>query len=134
MLLNYLKTIDQEQAEKYVNNPNLKIKFDGKENIISIDEIASTYNIPVESVIAIASRDNNKDYLKAGPYFVSKFKINELVTLLAGTTKFIDACSIFAGNSIPEPCYADLISKMGYDVIWQSMDSNDARIVKRRLR
>ena len=134
VLLNYLKTIDQEQAEKYVNNPNLKIKFDGKENIISIDEIASTYNIPVESVIAIASRDNNKDYLKAGPYFVSKFKINELVTLLAGTTKFIDACSIFAGNSIPEPCYADLISKMGYDVIWQSMDSNDARIVKRRLR
>ena len=133
VLLNYLKTIDQEQAEKYVNNPNLKIKFDGNENIISIDEIASTYNIPVESVIAIASRDNNKDYLKAGPYFVSKFKINELVTLLGGATKFIDVCSIFAGNSIPEPCYADLISKMGYDVIWQSMDSNDARIVKRKL-
>lgn len=133
VLLNYLKTIDQEQAEKYANNPNLKIKFDGKQNIISIDEIASKYNIPVESAVAIASRDNDKDYLKAGPYFISKFKIHELVTLLGGTTKFIDACSIFAGNSIPEPCYADLISKMGYDVIWQSMDSNDARIVKRKL-
>jgi uncharacterized protein len=78
-------------------------------------------------------RDNSKDYLKAGPYFVSKFKIHELVPLLSGTTKFIEACSIFAGNSIPEPCYADLISKMGYDVVWQSMDSNDARIVKRKL-
>lgn len=133
VLLNYLKTIDQEQAEKYANNPNLKIEFDGKQNIISIDEIASKYNIPVESAVAIASRDNDKDYLKAGPYFVSKFKIHELVTLLGGTTKFTDACSIFAGNSIPEPCYADLISKMGYDVIWQSMDSNDARIVKRKL-
>jgi predicted nuclease of restriction endonuclease-like RecB superfamily len=133
VLLNYLKTIDQEQTERYANNPNLKIKFDGKQNIISIDEIASKNNIPVESAVAIASRDNDKDYLKAGPYFISKFKIHELVTLLGGTTKFIDACSIFAGNSIPEPCYADLISKMGYDVIWQSMDSNDARIVKRKL-
>jgi hypothetical protein len=133
VLLNYLKRIDQEQAERYANNPSLKIKFDGKQNIISIDEIASKYNIPVESAVAIVSRDNNKDYLKAGPYFVSKFKIHELVTLLEGTTKFIEACSIFARNSIPEPCYADLISKMGYDVIWQSMDSNDARIVKRKL-
>jgi hypothetical protein len=133
VLLNYLKRIDQEQAERYANNPSLKIKFDGKQNIISIDEIASKYNIPVESAVAIVSRDNNKDYLKAGPYFVSKFKIQELVTLLGGTTKFIEACSIFARNSIPESCYADLISKMGYDVIWQSMDSNDARIVKRKL-
>jgi uncharacterized protein len=133
VLLNYLKRIDQEQAERYANNPSLKIKFDGKQNIISIDEIASKYNIPVESAVAIVSRDNNKDYLKAGPYFVSKFKIQELVTLLGGTTKFIEACSIFARNSIPESCYADLISKMGYDMIWQSMDSNDARIVKRKL-
>jgi len=132
VLLNYLKRIDQEQAETYAKNPNLIIKFDGKQNIISIDEIASKYNIPVESAVAIVSRDNNKDYLKAGPYFVSKFKIHELVTLLRGTTKFIEACSIFAGNSIPEPCFADLISKMGYDVIWQSMDSKDARIVKRK--
>lgn len=132
-LLNYLKRIDQEQADTYAKDPNLKIKFDGKQNIISIDEVALKYNIPVESAVAIVSRDNSKDYLKVGPYFVSKFKIHELVTLLRGTTKFIEACSIFAGNSIPEPCYADLISKMGYDVIWQSMDSNDARIVKRKL-
>jgi predicted nuclease of restriction endonuclease-like RecB superfamily len=131
-LLNYLKTIDREQTERHANNPNLKIKFDGKQNIISIDEIASKYNIPIESAITIASRDNNNEYLKAGPYFVSKFKIHELVTLLGGTTKFIDACSIFSENSIPEPCYADLISKMGYDVIWQSMDSDDARIAKRK--
>jgi len=131
-LLNYLKTIDREQTERYANNPNLKIKFDSKQNIISIDEIASKYNIPIESAITIASRDNNNEYLKAGPYFVSKFKIHELVTLLGGTTKFIDACLILSKNSIPEPCYADLISKMGYDVIWQSMDSNEARIAKRK--
>lgn len=131
-LLNYLKTIDREQTERHANNPNLKIKFDSKQNIISIDEIASKYNIPIESAITIASRDNNNEYLKAGPYFVSKFKIHELVTLLEVTTKFIDACSIFSENSIPEPCYADLISKMGYDVIWQSMDSDDARIAKRK--
>lgn len=131
-LSNYLKTIDEEQTERHANNPNLKIKFDGTKDIISIDEIASKYNIPVESAMAIASRDNDNEYMKAGTCFISRSKTNDLVTLLTGTTKFTDACIIFSERSIPESCYAELISKLGYDVIWQNLDSSNAVIVKRK--
>jgi uncharacterized protein len=130
-ILNYLKSIDQVQTEKYASDPNLKIIFDGARDIISIEEIALQYNIPIDSAITIASRDNHREYLKAGLYFISKSKTNELIRLLTGTTKFTDACAIFSEKSIPEPCYGELISELGYDVIWQSMDPNDASIVKR---
>jgi hypothetical protein len=130
-LLIYLKSIDQEMADKYASDPNLKIIFDGKKDIISIEQIALQYKIPIDSVITIALRDNERDYVKAGPYFISKSKTNELVKLLLGTTKFMDACAIFSEKLIPEPCYGELISKLGYDVVWQSMDSNNASIIKR---
>jgi uncharacterized protein len=130
-LLNYLKSIDQELTEKYASDLNLKIIFDGAQDIISIEQIALQYKIPIDSAITIASRDNDRDYVKAGPYFISKSKTNELIELLAGTTKFMDACAIFSEELIPEPCYGELISKLGYDVVWQSMDSNNASIVKR---
>ena len=130
-LLIYLKSIDQEMADKYASDPNLKIIFDGKKDIISIEQIALQYKIPIDSAITIALRDNERDYVKAGPYFISKSKTNELVKLLLGTTKFMDACAIFSEKLIPEPCYGELISKLGYDVVWQSMDSNNASIIKR---
>jgi len=71
VLLNYLKTIDQEQTQRYASNPNLKIIFDGTQDIISIEEVALRYNIPIDSAITIASRDNDHEYLKAGAYFIS---------------------------------------------------------------
>ncbi len=130
-LLNYLKSIDQEMTEKYAGDPNLKIIFDGAKDIISIEEIALQYKIPIDSAITIALRDNDREYVKAGPCFISKSKTNELVKLLSGTTRFMDACAIFSEKLIPESCYGELISKLGYDVVWQSMDSNSASIIKR---
>jgi uncharacterized protein len=130
-LLNYLKSIDQEMTEKYASDPDLKIIFDGAKDIISIEEIALQYKIPIDSAITIASRDNDREYVKAGPCFISKSKTNELVKLLTGTTRFMDACAIFSEKLIPESCYGELISKLGYDVVWQSMDSNSASIIKR---
>lgn len=131
-LLDYLKSIDQEQIERHASNPNLTIRFDStKDIIIPIDDIALRHNIPVESAIRIALRDNECDYLKAGPCFILKSKANELATLLTGITRFADACAIFSEHSVPEPCHAELVSKLGYDVIWQSMDSSNAVIVRR---
>jgi hypothetical protein len=52
--------------------------------------------------------------------------------LLAGTNRFIDACSILSKEGIPESCHAELIVKLGYDVSWQSIDASTAVIEKRR--
>lgn len=130
-LLNYLKSIDQKMTEKFASDPDLKIIFDGAKDIISIEELALQYKIPIDSAITIALRDNDREYVKAGPCFISKSKTDELVKLLSGTTRFMDACAIFSEKLIPESCYSELISKLGYDVVWQSMDSNSASIIKR---
>ena len=65
-------------------------------------------------------------------YLIPKAKTHKLEFLLAGTNRFIDACSILSKEGVPESCHADLIVKLGYDVSWQSIDASTAVIVKRR--
>ncbi len=147
--LEYLKSIDAKMIERLANNSSVKLLTEIEDRaftnaaIISIDEIADKYNLPIESALRIIttshkdddnssiSNPNNK-YVVAGTYLISKSKLSELESLFDGITKFTDACSILDQNNIPESCHMDLISKIGYDVLWQSMDSSTA-IIKRRI-
>src|SRR5215204_4505011 len=133
-ILDYLKSIDREMIERKVNDPNLKIELDKDNNdsIISINEVAQKYCIPAEVARRISLRDNNEKYMEAGMYLIPKSKAHKLESLLAGTNRFIDACSILSKEGVPESCHADLIVKLGYDVSWQSIDASTAVIVKRR--
>jgi hypothetical protein len=146
-ILEYLKSIDKEITERSINNPNLKAEFDHNKDIISINEIViddikrhddwdkdNRYpSLPPEVVMRIALRDHSDKYLEvSGAYLISKTKIGKLRPLLAGVSKFTDACAILAQNGIPELCQAELVSKLGYDVVWQSMDPNSAVIVKKK--
>ena len=133
-ILDYLKSIDREMIERKVNDPNLKIELDKKEDnnaVISISEVAQKYSIPAEVARRISLRDNKEKYIEAGMYLIPKSKALKLEPLLAGTSRFIDACSILLKEGIPESCHAELIAKLGYDVIWQSIDASSAVIVKR---
>src|SRR5918994_1832979 len=136
-ILDYLKSIDREMIERKVNDPNLKIELD-KDNddnnnaVISINEVAQKYCIPAEVARRISLRDNKEKYIEAGMYLIPKSKALKLESLLAGTSRFIDACSILSKEGIPESCHAELIVKLGYDVSWQSIDASTAVIVKRR--
>ena len=135
-ILDYLKSIDREMIERKVNDPNLKIELD-KDNddnnnaVISINEVAQKYCIPAEVARRISLRDNKEKYVEAGMYLIPKSKALKLESLLAGTSRFIDACSILSKEGIPESCHAELIVKLGYDVSWQSIDASTAIIVKR---
>ena len=133
-ILDYLKSIDREMIERKVNDPNLKIELDKDNNdsIISINEVAQKYRIPAEVARRISLRDNNEKYMEAGMYLIPKSKAHKLESLLAGTNRFIDACSILLKEGVPESCHANLIVKLGYDVSWQSIDASTAVIVKRR--
>jgi hypothetical protein len=135
--------------ERLANNNSVKLLNEIEDRaftnatIISIDEIADKCNLPIESALRIIttshkdddnisiSNPNNK-YVVAGTYLISKSKLSEFESLFDGITKFTDACSILDQNNIPESCHMDLISKIGYDVLWQSMDSSTA-IIKRRI-
>ena len=133
-LVDYLKSVDREIIESKVNDPNLKIQLESNSNdaVISINELAQKYSVPVEVVRRISLRDNKEDYIEAGLYLIPESKAHKLESLLAGTTRFIDACSILSNEAIPESCHAELLVKLGYDVIWQSIDASTAVIVKRR--
>jgi predicted nuclease of restriction endonuclease-like RecB superfamily len=134
-ILDYLKSIDREMIERKVNDPNLKIELDSDDDdnnaVISISEVAQKYRIPAEVARRISLRDNKEKYIEAGMYLIPKSKALKLESLLAGTSRFIDACSILSKEGIPESCHAELIVKLGYDVSWQSIDASTALIVKR---
>jgi predicted nuclease of restriction endonuclease-like RecB superfamily len=147
--LDYLMSIDAKMIERIANNNSVKLLTEIEDRafnntaIISIDEIADKYNLPIESALRIIttshkndsnssiSNPNNK-YVIAGTYLISKSKLSEFESLFDGITKFTDACSILEQNNIPESCHMELISKIGYDVLWQSMDCSTA-IIKRRI-
>lgn len=128
----YLKSIDKQQIESKILDSDLRIRFDNMKDVIPIDEISENYKVPFEIAVALATRDNNEDYFKINNWFVSRSKLNTLAVHLAGTTKFTDVCVILSKNSIPEGCHAEIISMLGYDVIWQSLDPDDAILVKRK--
>jgi hypothetical protein len=131
--------------ERIANNNSVKLLTEIEDlafnnaAVISINEIADKYNLPIESALRIITTSHNNDssisnnnrYVVAGMYLISKSKLAEFESLFNGITKFTDACSILEQNKIPESCHTELISKMGYDVLWQSMDCSTAIIVRR---
>src|ERR671914_1260110 len=133
-ILDYLKSIDREMVERKINDPHLKIelgKDDNNNEVISINDVAQKYCIPAEVVRRISLRDNREKYIEAGMYLIPKSKAHKLESLMTGTSRFIDACSILSKEGIPESCHAELIVKLGYDVSWQSIDASTAVIAKR---
>jgi predicted nuclease of restriction endonuclease-like RecB superfamily len=128
----YLKSIDKQQIESKMLDSQLRIRFDNTNDVIPIEEISESYKVPIEIAVALATRDNDSNYLKIDSWFVSRSKMDTLAEHLKGTTKFNDVCNILDRNSIPEGCQAEIISILGYDVIWQSLDPDDAVLVKRK--
>jgi uncharacterized protein len=145
--LDYLKSIDIKMIERIANNNSVRLLTEiearafSNTAVISINEIADKYNLPIESALRIITTSQNNDsnnsisnndkYIVAGTYLISKSKLGEFESLFDGIIKFTDACSILEQNDIPESCYTELISKMGYDILWQSMDCSTAIIVRR---
>jgi predicted nuclease of restriction endonuclease-like RecB superfamily len=143
--LDYLKSIDIKMIERIANDNSVKLlteienRASNNTAVISINEIADKYNLPIESALRIITTSHNNDnisnvnnkYIVAGTYLISKSKLGEFESLFDGITKFTDACSILEQNNIPESCHTELISKMGYDILWQSIDSSTAIIVRR---
>jgi uncharacterized protein len=138
-IIDYLKSIDREMIERKVNDPNLKIELgkynennnnDDDDAVISISEIAKEYSISEEVAKRISLRDNKEKYIEAGMHLIPLSKARKLESLLVGTSRFTDACSILSKEGIPESCHADLIAKLGYNVRWQSLDPSTAVITK----
>jgi uncharacterized protein len=152
-ILSYLKLIDQEMIGKFATAARRDLvadidrltTYNNQQNdsecdsgIVSINTLADKYNIPSDSVLlALQSREaglnvHNKSYAIVGTYLIPQYKILEIQESLNIISSFTDAVLLFRKHKVPESCHVDLISKLGYDIIWRGIDSTNASLEKRK--
>ena len=125
-IVEHLKKIDKEIIQE--KTKATKIHLDPKIDILSIPVIAQKHNIPAETALKVLCADYPELMVVGSTHMLSKSKIEKIKNSLVGITKFVDACRIFDENKIPESCHADLMSELGYDVVWNDLDPNNATI------
>ena len=129
-VLEHLRKIDAEIVEEKIHT-QIRLGEDSPD-LISIKQVAIENSLPEAAALKILLADYPGDYVAVGPYLISKEKIKATDEHLGGVSRFVDACQILASQKIPDSCHADLLSKMGYDVVWEDLDPGNARISKGR--
>jgi len=129
-ILEHLKKIDEEiTTEKIVDT---KIQLDKNNlDLISIKKIAQENAIPEAAAMKILHADYPGEYTPIGSYLISKEKTNIVNNSIQDISKFVQACTVMTSHKIPDSCHADLLSKLGYDVVWNDLDPNNAIIIKK---
>lgn len=151
-IIKYLKNIDTRIIDDISINFNnsivkeLESIIEDKQNeIIFLKQVSDKQNIPVESVLkTIRNLQSNNDasttaiknrlkrFLLLDNYLISNDKIDELLPVLTKLKKLSDAVRFLGQNNIPEECITSLIPKIGFEIVWNGIDFNDA-LIKRKL-
>ena len=151
-IIKYLKDIDSRIIDDISINFNnsivkeLESIIEDKQNkIIFLKQVSDKQNIPVESVLkTIRNLQSNNDasttviknrlkgFLLLDNYLISNDKIEELLPELDKLKKLPDAVRFLGQNNIPEECITSLIPKIGFEIVWNGIDFNDA-LIQRKL-
>ncbi len=151
-IIEYLKDIDSKMIEHFsINSHDVITKEieniiqDKQNKVIFLEKISEKHNIPLESVLKsikkIQSNNENskeaktnrlKEFLLVDNYIISNEKINELLPKLDKIKKLQDAIKFLSENDIPEECVTALISKIGFEIVWNGIDFNNA-LIQRQL-
>ena len=129
-ILEHLKKIDAEIIKEKMDGTEIKLDKNSLE-LISVTQIALEHAIPETVALKILNANYPDAYVTVGSYLISKEKTYIVNTSLEGISKFIQACTVMKSHDIPDSCHADLLSKLGYDVVWNDLDPNNAIIVKK---
>ena len=151
-IIKYLKDIDSRIIDDISINFNnsivkeLESIIEDKQNkIIFLKQVSDKQNIPVESVLktirnlqsnndasTTAIKNRLKGFLLLDNYLISNDKIDELLPELDKLKKLPDAVRFLGQNNIPEECITSLIPKIGFEIVWNGIDFNDA-LIQRKL-
>lgn len=74
-------------------------------DVVSVKDLAEkNNNLPVEVILELALREYGDRYIETanGQYLISRSKVEELKSKLAGITKFTEACLLLSKNAIPD--------------------------------
>lgn len=129
-ILEHLRKIDDEITDEKVADTQI-ILDENNLDLISIKQIAQKHAVPEGATLKILSANYPDQYIVTGSYMISKEKTAIVSDSLAGVSKFVEACNVMASHKIPDSCHADLLSRLGYDVVWNDLDPNNATISKK---
>ena len=152
-IIKYLKDIDSRIIDDISINFNnsivkkLESIIEDKQNkIIFLKQVSDKQNIPVESVLKIirnlqsnndasttAIKNRLRGFLLLDNYLISNDKIDELLPELDKLKKLPDAVRFLGQNNIPEECITSLIPKIGFEIVWNGIDFNDALIQRKSI-
>jgi predicted nuclease of restriction endonuclease-like RecB superfamily len=153
-IISYLKDIDSKFIDEISINlhDTIAVEMDKaiqdvqSNSVISLGEISDRYKIPIESVVKIIRNlqlntnnseemviDKLREFLIVGNYLISNNKIRDLLPEVDKINKLHDAIRLLYQNQIPEECITLLITKMGYEIIWNGIDSNNAQIHRHKM-
>ena len=153
-IISYLKDIDSKFIDEISVNlrDTIAVEMDKaiqdvqRNSVISLGEISDRYKIPIESVVKIIRNlqlntnnseemviDKLREFLIVGNYLISNNKIRDLLPEVDKINKLHDAIRLLYQNQIPEECITLLITKMGYEIIWNGIDSNNAQIHRHKM-
>ena len=152
-IIKYLKDIDSRIIDDISINFNnsivkeLESIIEDKQNkIIFLKQVSDKQNIPVESVLkTIRNLQSNNDasttaiknrlrgFLLLDNYLISNDKIDELLPELDKLKKLPDAVRFLGQNNIPEECITSFIPKIGFEIVWNGIDFNDALIQRKSI-
>ena len=129
-VLEHLKRIDEEIIVEKTRCTRIELGEGGTPDVISVGEVSDRYDIPREAAARILA-EKYPGYITSGSYMISKAKADAAKKSLKGMAGFVEACTALAANGIPEPCHADVLAKLGYDVVWSDLDPGNARITSK---
>ena len=153
-IISYLKDIDSKFIDEISVNlhDTIAVEVDKaiqdvhSNSVISLGKISDRYKIPIESVVKIIRNlqlntnnseemviDKLREFLIVGNYLISNNKIRDLLPEVDKINKLHDAIRLLYQNQIPEECITLLITKVGYEIIWNGIDSNNAQIHRHKI-
>lgn len=129
-ILEHLKNIDAEIIKEKIDDTQIELDINNLD-LISIIQTAQKHAIPETAALKIIHANYPDTYVEIDSYLISKEKMKVVNNTLEGVSTFVQACVLMKSNKIPDSCHADLLSKLGYDVIWADLDPNNATIIKK---
>ena len=149
-IIKYLKEIDSRIIDDITVKLHDKITMEietmtenNQNKVVFLEQIANKYDIPVESVLKtvrdLQSNNNRKllkeatinrlnNFLLIDNFMISVEEISKLLPELDKINKLQDAVYFLSKEGIPEDCITLLIPKIGFEIIWNGIDSNNALI------
>lgn len=107
--------------------------------LVDAQKFAARLAAPVEAALRILGSRLPDHVPVAGRYYVSAEKaaavgsaVGDAVDASMGDgCRLTDVCGILDENGIPAPCHADMLSAVGYDVVWRDIDPSHATVARR---